>query len=108
MDKRSKNLKTVKDFDFGESVIQGLKLIKLIQDTVASKKLEKLTRRQLRSLVIRKWKEIKNRDNVELDKETERIVIETITDVFFATPREGIPEKIKKAIKKKVEENKKS
>ncbi len=100
--------KRVEGFDFGESAIQGLKLIELIHKTVEPKELEKLNRRQIRSLVVQKWEEIKKKDSVELDKETERIVIENITVALFETSREGIPKKVKEAIEKKVKKNKKS
>lgn len=95
-----------KGFNFGESFIQGCKLLEFIEKTVESKELEKLNRKQLRSLVIQKWKEIKKREHVELDKESERVVIKAITNAFFTSFRNEIPKKIREAIEKKLKKNK--
>ena len=102
--KRSKNLKGAEDF--AESFVQTDKLISFIRETVEFKKLEKLNRRQLRSLVIQKWEEIKKRDAIELSRKAERIIINAAFEEFFALFRDEIPKKIKEAIEKKVRENK--
>ncbi len=70
-----------------ESFIQGSKLLEFIKKTVQPQELEKLTRRELRSLVIKKWKEIKRRDNIELSKEAERITIKAMTSALFRKNR---------------------
>lgn len=82
-----------------ESFIQGRKLLEFIKKTVKPQELEKLTRRQIRSLVIKKWKEIKRRDNIELSKEAERITIKAMTSVFHTTTKNQ--EKLKEKKNKK-------
>lgn len=109
-DKFRGSLKEAEGFKFEESFLQGRKLLELIEETVESKELEKLNRRQLRSLVIQKWKEVKKKERVKLNEKSERAVIKAITDAFFKLSRKEIqiPEKIRKAIEKKVNKNKKS
>lgn len=66
-----------------EIFIQGRKLLEFIKKTTKFQELENLTHRQIRSLVIRKWKEIKQRDNIELSKLAEKIIIRAMTGVLF-------------------------
>ena len=66
-----------------ESFIQGWKLLEFIMKTTKFWELEKLSRKQIRDLVVRKWKEVKKRDNLELSKEAERIIIKAVASAFF-------------------------
>lgn len=97
------------DFDFEEVFKWGNRSLEFIQKTVSSRELEKLNRKQLRALVVKKWKEIKLRDiirdGIELSQKSERIIIKTITDAFFATIKNQ--EKVMKAIQEKLKEKKK-